>query len=171
MGCLCSTPAAGSRARDGAAPPTKPKVKSNPDVERLVLIGTMCLFDQLLTLVGGCQGPGESGKSTIFKQMKLIESREMGTGGYSVAEKQGYVQIVYDNIVSQMRVLLRVAQETNAELGTPAAKEAAARVREGLIDGSSPEMGQYCKTLWADPVLRNVYAQRDLIFNLNDGAG
>lgn len=102
--------------------------------------------------------------------MKLIEARETGSGGFSAQEKQGYVQVVHDNVVSQMRVLLRVAHESKVELSSDTARLAASKVREGLVDGSAPEMGQYCKTLWNEAAIRGVYAQRDLLFNLNDGA-
>jgi len=56
-------------------------------------------------------GPGESGKSTIFKQMKIIQDH----GGFTTDELQSYKYIVYGNCVTQMKVIVSMA----AKLGTP----------------------------------------------------
>ncbi len=50
-------------------------------------------------------GPGESGKSTIFKQMKIIQLN----GGYSQEELENYRYIIYGNCVTQMKVLVSAA--------------------------------------------------------------
>ena len=46
-------------------------------------------------------GAGESGKSTILKQMKLIHE-----GSYSDKERESYKEIIYSNTVQSMRVRL-----------------------------------------------------------------
>ena len=50
-------------------------------------------------------GPGESGKSTIFKVMKLMQN------GYTREEKEQFKNLVYMNIISQMKVLLRASKQ------------------------------------------------------------
>src|SRR3990167_8212054 len=59
-------------------------------------------------------GPGESGKSTIFKQMKLLE--ESSNSGFSDEQRKTWEQIVYFNIVSQMKVLIEAARDLNISL-------------------------------------------------------
>lgn len=51
-------------------------------------------------------GAGESGKSTILKQMKLIHE-----GGYNLQEKRAFSAIVYSNIAQAMKMILE-AMET-----------------------------------------------------------
>ncbi|CAB5395509.1 unnamed protein product [Rhizophagus irregularis] len=45
-------------------------------------------------------GAGESGKSTILKQMKLIHD-----GGYSPEERESFKEIIFSNTVQSMRVI------------------------------------------------------------------
>ncbi len=35
----------------------------------------------------------------------------------------------------------------------------------------SPELAKVIKTLWGDPSIKRIYAERDRLFALNDGAG
>lgn len=55
------------------------------------------------------KGAGESGKSTIFKQMKIIQTN----GGFSLEELQTYKYIVYGNCVTQMKVIVNAAMQLN----------------------------------------------------------
>jgi hypothetical protein len=47
------------------------------------------------------KGAGESGKSTILKQMKLLYA-----SGFSMAERKGYRRIIFSNILNSLRVVL-----------------------------------------------------------------
>lgn len=47
-------------------------------------------------------GAGESGKSTILKQMKILHQ-----GGYSEAERESYREIIWSNTIQSMQVLVR----------------------------------------------------------------
>jgi hypothetical protein len=58
-------------------------------------------------------GPGESGKSTIFKQMKLIN-----LGSIPLEERKSYVVLVRTSVLSQMRALCKELQSLNASLIT-----------------------------------------------------
>ena len=48
------------------------------------------------------KGPGESGKSTIFKQMQIISEQ----GGFPEEERLRFRFIVYGNVVSEFKVLI-----------------------------------------------------------------
>lgn len=45
-------------------------------------------------------GAGESGKSTLFKQMITIYGK-----GFSESERRAYVPVIWSNIISSMKVL------------------------------------------------------------------
>jgi len=47
-------------------------------------------------------GAGESGKSTVLKQMKILHQ-----GGYSPEERESYREIIWSNTIQSMQVLLR----------------------------------------------------------------
>jgi len=51
-------------------------------------------------------GPGESGKSTVFKQLKLIQT--VSDKGFTDQERSTYKHVVHSNCVEQMRLLVRV---------------------------------------------------------------
>lgn len=46
-------------------------------------------------------GAGESGKSTVLKQMRLIHA-----AGFSASEREAYRIVIFDNIVSSMQAML-----------------------------------------------------------------
>mmetsp|Transcript_7721 Transcript_7721/g.10106 ORF Transcript_7721/g.10106 Transcript_7721/m.10106 type:complete len:124 (+) Transcript_7721:664-1035(+) len=54
-------------------------------------------------------GAGESGKSTLFKQMKILYS---SAHGFTDDEKKTYVSTIHQNIYSDMRELLKVAKDS-----------------------------------------------------------
>jgi hypothetical protein len=60
-------------------------------------------------------GTGESGKSTIFKQMKILQVN----GGFSAEEIQSWKAIIHANILSQMKVLAQALKHLNVPLGNP----------------------------------------------------
>jgi len=62
-------------------------------------------------------GAGESGKSTIFKQMKIINK-----DGYSEAERKGFIGIVHSNTIQSMRSLMEGL--TKLEIAIPGDLEA-----------------------------------------------
>jgi len=70
-------------------------------------------------------GPGESGKSTIFKQMKIIQ---IG-GGFSQNELLAYRYIVYGNCITQMKVIVAAAEKLGIEFESPDTK-----VRQPSVD-------------------------------------
>jgi G-protein alpha subunit len=66
-------------------------------------------------------GAGESGKSTIIKQMRIIHS-----GGFPSDERRQTRGVIYSNIVIAFRVLLEIMETQNinidfesSKVGTP----------------------------------------------------
>ena len=59
-------------------------------------------------------GAGESGKSTILKQMKLIYSQ-----GFSKSERLDWKPVVFSNIVQSFRTIHEAMSELNYEFDNP----------------------------------------------------
>lgn len=57
-------------------------------------------------------GAGESGKSTIVKQMELIHN-----GSYSDTAKNGFKEVIFSNTIVSMRVILEAMSELGVSLG------------------------------------------------------
>ena len=112
-------------------------------------------------------GAGESGKSTIFKQMKLINK-----DGYSEKERQGFQSIVWSNTIVSMSALLEAFTKPNfpdkPTDGGFTANEAKFEERKGE-EKIDPEMGAVIKGLWTHPEVQKVFERRSE-FQLNDSA-
>jgi len=113
-------------------------------------------------------GPGESGKSTVFKQMKIIQDN----GGFTTEELQSYKYIVYGNCVTQMKVIVNAATKLNIELDSDENKRRSERLTKVPSGGDawSTELGDDIKHLWADSGIQKAYSMRDRHYQLNDSA-
>jgi GTPase SAR1 family protein len=109
-------------------------------------------------------GAGESGKSTIAKQMKIIHKE-----GFTAEERASYKSIIYNNIVSSMRAILRAAKEFGID--TPAAEtERVLNGNEEYFSGPlDPELAADIKTLWASEGVKATVAD-SAKFQLIDSA-
>lgn len=113
-------------------------------------------------------GAGESGKSTILKQMKLIHD-----GGYSEDEREAFREIIYSNTVQSMRVILE-AMET---LSVPLREQHNRHHAEIIMEQPSqiekeflaPEITDAIRSLWNDSNLLSVF-ERSREYQLNDSA-
>ncbi|KAI8637799.1 G protein alpha subunit [Parasitella parasitica] len=113
-------------------------------------------------------GAGESGKSTILKQMKLIHD-----GGFTQEEKEAYKEIIFSNSVQSMYVLLE-AMET---LGIPLSDPSKQTPFDYIMDQCQktdclsmlPESVKAIQLLWQDEGVQAAYARRNE-FQLNDSA-
>ena len=56
-------------------------------------------------------GAGESGKSTVLKQMRLIHA-----AGFSASEKEAYRIVVFENVVSSMQAMLEAMDILRIEM-------------------------------------------------------
>lgn len=54
----------------------------------------------------GFAGSGESGKSTIFKQMKILFGK-----GFQPDDRKQQVPVIHSNIISSMKCLIAAAEE------------------------------------------------------------
>ncbi|KAH3732246.1 G-protein subunit alpha 1 [Pelomyxa schiedti] len=139
-----------------------PEAKRDAEISTfLAAEGTKYEHDIKLLLLGS----GESGKSTLAKQMKIIH-----LNGYTDEERCSFKVAIYNNLVSSMRALVKGATTMGLVV---AASEAAAYVSrpefEMLYDPITPELSGAIKKLWADPGIKGAFA-RSNEFQLLDSA-
>jgi len=112
-------------------------------------------------------GPGESGKSTVFKQMKIIQDG----GGFSIEERQAFTHVVHSNCISQMRVLAQAAIKSNVSLSSENMKMA--DLLQALPHAGNTwtaEIGNAIKSLWSDAGIQSLYHSAGKNIQLNDTA-
>lgn len=100
-------------------------------------------------------GAGESGKSTIFKQMKIIHN-----SGYTDDERRSMTPTVHNNLVQNMQDLLKGMGQLSIPVPDEL-KDHADRVeafaQNDHVDG---ELVTAIKALWADEGVQKAYDQR-----------
>ncbi|KAG0165526.1 guanine nucleotide-binding protein subunit alpha [Apophysomyces sp. BC1034] len=113
-------------------------------------------------------GAGESGKSTILKQMKLIHD-----GGYSLDERVSFKEIIFSNTLQSMRVILEAMENMGIDLKHPENEKHAAVIMDLPLqieqDSIPREVTQAVKALWKDPNLLAAF-ERSREYQLNDSA-
>jgi len=112
-------------------------------------------------------GAGESGKSTVLKQMKLIHH-----GGYNDAERESYKEIIYSNTIQSMRAILEAMPHLDIQLQPPNdARRSIVLNLPGQIEGDMlpANIADAVRGLWKDPGVREAVS-RSREFQLNDSA-
>lgn len=113
-------------------------------------------------------GAGESGKSTILKQMKLIHE-----GSYSPEERESFKEIIYSNTVQSMRVILEAMESLELPLDDQRTEYHVQTIfmQPAQIEGESlpPEVGSAIDALWKDAGVQECF-KRSREYQLNDSA-
>lgn len=113
-------------------------------------------------------GAGESGKSTILKQMKLIHE-----GGYSRDERESFKEIIFSNTVQSMRVILEAMESLELPLDDQRAEYHVQTIfmQPQQIEGDNlpPEVGTAIEALWKDAGVQECF-KRSREYQLNDSA-
>jgi GTPase SAR1 family protein len=103
-------------------------------------------------------GPGESGKSTVFKQMKLLYGKVKAFTPEQIAQAR---QTINENILVLLTQIIAKANEWGVALAEDVklSKVAvmAAHNEDALL---YPELAEHIKQLWKDPGLQSVWARR-----------
>eukprot|EP00298_Acanthocystis_sp_HF-20_P029794 c8722_g1_i1.p1 GENE.c8722_g1_i1~~c8722_g1_i1.p1 ORF type:complete len:352 (-),score=90.29 c8722_g1_i1:99-1154(-) len=109
-------------------------------------------------------GAGESGKSTIFKQMKIIHQT-----GYTDKDRKGFIPTIQNNAIQSVKDLLAAVQ--TLELTPDPNIEAETELLNGVKyqDPVTPELAAAITKVWASPVIQQAYARRNE-FQLFDSA-
>ena len=114
-------------------------------------------------------GSGESGKSTIVKQMKIIHLK-----GYSEDELYNYRPTVYKNLIECAKAVIFAMKDFNIE---PVIEENKAycqfilqyTVESGPQATIDPKVGDAVRSIWDDPVKEQLM-ERQTEFYLMDSA-
>lgn len=109
-------------------------------------------------------GAGESGKSTMLKQMKIIHAKE-NEEAFSLEDRQSYIPLIHSNVIQSTKTLLKgsdVLHKHERPTRISPQNEDARRVVEELKfdDVLSPQLVDIIKRLWSDPGIRATYEQK-----------
>ncbi|XP_014676585.1 PREDICTED: guanine nucleotide-binding protein G(i) subunit alpha-like [Priapulus caudatus] len=113
-------------------------------------------------------GAGESGKSTIVKQMKIIHE-----SGYTRDDCIQYKPVVYSNTIQSMIAIIRAMGQLRINFRDPDRADDA-RQLFALVSASdegemSPDLAAIMKRLWADTGVQECFS-RSREYQLNDSA-
>ena len=73
-------------------------------------------------------GAGESGKTTVLKQMKLINA-----SGFDASERENYRMIVFSNIITNMQTLLEIVDQLKIPLELETSKVRSVRSKQQFV--------------------------------------
>jgi len=116
-------------------------------------------------------GAGESGKSTLFKQMISIYGK-----GFSEEDRREYIHIVYTNVIGSMKTLCEQSDElaskgisgTRVDPKNAASKQFVEELKETANVDS--KVAANFAALWADAGIQSTYERRSM-FQLTDSTG
>uniref|UniRef100_A0A4W3J401 Guanine nucleotide binding protein (G protein), alpha transducing activity polypeptide 2 n=2 Tax=Callorhinchus milii TaxID=7868 RepID=A0A4W3J401_CALMI len=113
-------------------------------------------------------GAGESGKSTIVKQMKIIHQN-----GYSKEECLEFVSIINGNILQSILAIVKAMSVFGINHGESACADAGRQLfnlADSIDEGSMPkQLVDVIKMLWADSGVQACF-ERAAEYQLNDSA-
>ncbi|KAK2464788.1 hypothetical protein APHAL10511_003206 [Amanita phalloides] len=112
-------------------------------------------------------GAGESGKSTVLKQMKLIHH-----GGYNDQERESYKEIIFSNTIQSMRAILEALPQLDLQLNPQNdARRATILALPNQIESDvlPPDVIDAVRSIWRDPAVKEA-VRRSREFQLNDSA-
>jgi len=110
-------------------------------------------------------GPGESGKSTLFKQMTNIYGK-----GFSDDDRRGYREAVHVNVLTSIKQMSEYYDEAKMEVKSKIG-EKADTARQVLLKAGelSPDLIGPIQDFWSDPAIQEVFAQGPR-YHLNESA-
>uniref|UniRef100_A0A4W4EJZ8 Guanine nucleotide binding protein (G protein), alpha transducing activity polypeptide 1 n=1 Tax=Electrophorus electricus TaxID=8005 RepID=A0A4W4EJZ8_ELEEL len=114
-------------------------------------------------------GAGESGKSTIVKQMKIIHK-----DGYSLEECLEFIAIIYSNTLQSIMAIVKAMNTLNITYGEAAQQDNARKLMhlaDTIEEGTMPkELSDIILQLWKDTGIQACF-ERASEYQLNDSAG
>lgn len=107
-------------------------------------------------------GAGESGKSTIFKQMKVINKN-----GYTEKERKDFTGIVYSNVISSMKSMMEAFEKLEVDMPADLSAMNDKFNEQAETEKLDPDMGANLKAMWLHPASMAIFKRRNE-FQLND---
>ncbi|KAK1227542.1 Guanine nucleotide-binding protein alpha-2 subunit [Marasmius sp. AFHP31] len=151
--------------RDMGLKPSKEERKRSDEIDR-------GLEDDHKRLKKECKilllGSGESGKSTIVKQMRIIH-----TNGFSAKERANYRSIVYRNVLDSIRAIILTMNKLEIQCAKSRNRALAEKImnyNHEEKNGLSPEIADAIHQFWQDSVIPKVLDEHGSSFYLMDSA-
>eukprot|EP01114_Cavostelium_apophysatum_P002008 TRINITY_DN1175_c0_g1_i1.p1 TRINITY_DN1175_c0_g1~~TRINITY_DN1175_c0_g1_i1.p1 ORF type:complete len:367 (+),score=130.25 TRINITY_DN1175_c0_g1_i1:251-1351(+) len=110
-------------------------------------------------------GAGESGKSTVVKQLKVLHKVEMDE-----QEKQNYRVTIHNNTVTSMQTFVEAAEKFGYDWNTEEEKELAMQLKSVVFEENkmmSMEMAEAVSKLWKAEAIQKAYGKRAEFWNLD----
>lgn len=101
-------------------------------------------------------GSGESGKSTIVKQMKIIHQN-----GYTPEERNAYRQTIYKNLLDSAHHIITAMRKLGLDCEDPANRARLEKILDYVVNPAptfyfSEEMARAIYDLWKDPIIPKI---------------
>ncbi|XP_035243910.1 guanine nucleotide-binding protein G(t) subunit alpha-2-like [Anguilla anguilla] len=113
-------------------------------------------------------GAGESGKSTIVKQMKILHQ-----GGYTKEEQIAFKAVIFGNILQSALAIIRGMQLLGINYGSSSGSDDGQKLQnlaDSIEEGTMPsELADVIKRLWRDSGVQAAF-DRAAEYQLNDSA-
>ncbi|KAJ3905859.1 heterotrimeric G-protein alpha subunit, GPA3-like protein [Lentinula edodes] len=115
-------------------------------------------------------GSGESGKSTIVKQMRIIHK-----DGFPDSERATYRSIVYRNVLDSAQAIIVAMRKLGIDCTIYSNRMLADKIMDYHLDETtaftlSPEIADAIHQFWGDPVMSKVVDEHGSEFYLMDSA-
>jgi len=134
------------------------KPRKQLDIDELIEVEKLKASLQFKILL---LGAGESGKSTVLKQLRLTYKRNEMTEEYF----KTFIPTLHQNILSSMQTLLEAAAAFEYSFESQEDKDAAKRIAEIQIAGDTPalteDLALDVHRLWKTPQIQSTYKRRD----------
>ncbi|KAG7091614.1 guanine nucleotide-binding protein subunit alpha [Marasmius oreades] len=115
-------------------------------------------------------GSGESGKSTVVKQMRIIHK-----DGFPDSERATYAPIVYRNVLDSAQAIIVMMRKLNIDCETYSNRPLADKIVDYKLDEStafvlSPDIAEAIHQFRKDPVVNKIIDEHGSEFYLMDSA-
>ncbi|XP_076822161.1 guanine nucleotide-binding protein G(i) subunit alpha-3-like [Clavelina lepadiformis] len=137
-------------------------VNKSKEIDRIIRNETKAFQEQIKLLL---LGAGESGKSTVVKQMVIIHK-----DGFTLDDMYKYIPVVFGNILQSMSALIHAVKKLEVAYGDMEREHDARLVTDAMTsmkDEISMELGDCIKRLWNDKGIKECF-KRSREFHLID---
>jgi len=110
-------------------------------------------------------GAGESGKSTIAKQLRILHK-----GGFSQEERQSYIIAIHQNIWESVGLIYQASQALEVSVKKKDNRHFAPQFLEPFPGKLSPELAEGIDNFWTDGGVQKLWLRRNE-YQLIDSAG
>ncbi|KAG1456872.1 hypothetical protein G6F56_006736 [Rhizopus delemar] len=136
----------------------------NDEIEKQIQMEKMNEKNEIKMLL---LGAGESGKSTIIKQMRLIHE-----GGFTKDQRDMHKEIIFNNTLQSMLVILEAMSNLGTTLGDAENQihcNLVMRYQSHINNVMPQDLSLAIKILWADSGVQRIFNRRNE-YQLNDSA-